>query len=116
MAQVASKTCEMCVSGLGYHYCEQCDQLFCDGCRTSHLRTTMTKNHTFTSRSSSYMYLEVKQYCKGHNEQLLYYCRDCNTPTCQVCTIENHKTHDFFKPKNSTEAYKANIGKEIEMK
>ncbi|XP_063416419.1 uncharacterized protein LOC134698059 [Mytilus trossulus] len=31
MAQAASKTCEICVSGPGHNYCEQCDQLFCDG-------------------------------------------------------------------------------------
>lgn len=52
MAQVASKTCEICVSSPGHNYCKECEQLFCDGCKISHLRTKMTKNHSFVKEGS----------------------------------------------------------------
>ncbi|CAC5385685.1 unnamed protein product [Mytilus coruscus] len=47
MAQAAASTCEICTAGPGEHYCQQCDQLFCGGCKSPHLRTKSCKNHTF---------------------------------------------------------------------
>lgn len=41
MAQVAISTCDICVGGPGDNYCEQRQQLFCDGCKISHLRTSI---------------------------------------------------------------------------
>ncbi|CAC5423989.1 unnamed protein product [Mytilus coruscus] len=114
MAQAASKTCEICVSGPGHNYCEQCDQLFCDGCKISHLRTKMTKNHTFLSDPN--INPEVKQYCKEHDENFIYYCTECSTPICKICVIKKHKSHDFAEIKESTEGIKAEVKMVIDMK
>ena len=114
MAQAASKTCEICVSGPGHNYCEQCDQLFCDGCKISHLRTKMSKNHTFLSGPN--INPEVKLYCKEHDENFIYYCKECNMPICKICVIKKHKSHDFAEIKESTEGIKAEVKKGLDMK
>ncbi|XP_076072153.1 E3 ubiquitin-protein ligase TRIM71-like isoform X2 [Mytilus galloprovincialis] len=114
MAQAASKTCEICVSGPGHNYCEQCDQLFCDGCKISHLRTKMTKNHTFLGGPN--INPEVKQYCKEHDENFIYYCMECNSPICKICVIKKHKSHDFAEIKESTEGIKNEVKMVIDMK
>ncbi|XP_076072138.1 tripartite motif-containing protein 46-like [Mytilus galloprovincialis] len=114
MAQAASKTCEICVSGPGHNYCEQCDQLFCDGCKISHLRTKMSKNHTFLSGPN--INPDVKLYCKEHDENFIYYCMECSTPVCKICAIKKHKSHDFAEIKESTEGIKAEVKIVIDMK
>ncbi|XP_076072154.1 transcription intermediary factor 1-beta-like [Mytilus galloprovincialis] len=114
MAQAASKTCEICVSGPGHNYCEQCEQLFCDGCKISHLRTKMTKNHTFVSGPN--INPEVKLYCKEHDENFIYYCMECSTPVCKICAIKKHKSHDFAEIKESTEGIKAEVKTVIDTK
>ncbi|CAC5401395.1 unnamed protein product [Mytilus coruscus] len=114
MAQSASKTCEICVCSPGHNYCEQCDQLFCDGCKVSHLRSKIATNHTFLSGPS--VIPEVKQYCKEHNESFIYYCMECDMPICKICVIKNHKSHNFAEIKESTEEIKAEVKEVIEMK
>ncbi|XP_052076385.1 E3 ubiquitin-protein ligase TRIM9-like [Mytilus californianus] len=114
MAQAASKTCEICVSGPGHNYCEQCDQVFCDGCKISHLRTKISKKHTFLSGPN--INPEVKQYCKEHDENFIYYCMECNTPICKICVIKKHKSHDFAEIKESTERIKDEVKKVIDTK
>ncbi|CAC5420488.1 unnamed protein product [Mytilus coruscus] len=113
MAQAASKTCEICVSSPGHNYCEQCDQLFCDGCKISHLRTKMTKNHTFLSGPNTNP--QVKQFCKEHDENFIYYCMECNMPICKICVIKKHKSHDFAEIKESTDGIKDEVKKVIGM-
>ncbi|XP_052075947.1 E3 ubiquitin-protein ligase TRIM33-like [Mytilus californianus] len=114
MAQAASKTCEICVSSPGHNYCEECDQLFCDGCKISHLRTKMTKNHTFLSGPN--INPEVKLYCKEHDENFIYYCIECDTPVCKICAIKNHKKHDLSEIKESLEGINAEVKTDIETK
>ncbi|XP_071124320.1 E3 ubiquitin-protein ligase TRIM9-like [Mytilus edulis] len=114
MAQAASKTCEICMSSPGHNYCEQCDQMFCDGCKISHLRTKMTKNHTFLSGPN--INPEVKLYCKEHDENFIYYCMECNTSICKICVVKKHKYHDFAEIKESTEGIKAEVKMVIDNK
>ncbi|XP_076072137.1 uncharacterized protein LOC143043841 [Mytilus galloprovincialis] len=114
MAQAASKTCEICVSGPGHNYCEQCDQLFCGGCKISHLRTKMSKNHTFLSGPN--INPEVKLYCKEHDENFIYYCMECSLPVCKICAIKNHKKHDLSEIKEYLESVNAEVNKDIETK
>ncbi|XP_076072140.1 tripartite motif-containing protein 46-like [Mytilus galloprovincialis] len=114
MAQAASKTCEICVSGPGHNYCEQCDQLFCDGCKISHLRAKISKNHTFLSGPN--INPEVKLYCKEHDENFIYYCMECSTSVCKICAIKKHKSHDVAEIRKSTEGIKNEVKMVIDMK
>ncbi|XP_063413882.1 E3 ubiquitin-protein ligase TRIM9-like [Mytilus trossulus] len=99
MAQAASKSCEICVSGPGRHFCQQCDQLFCDGCKTSHLRTKISKTHSFIGASN--LILEDKSFCSEHDEPFIYHCLDCNTAVCQVCAVKKHNRHNMSEIKES---------------
>lgn len=114
MAQAASKTCEICVCSPGHNYCEQCDQLFCDGCKVSHMRSKMAMNHTFLSGNN--VTPQVKQYCKEHNESFIYYCKECDVPICKICVIQNHKSHDFAEIKESTEGVNEEVKEAIDTK
>ncbi|XP_063416417.1 transcription intermediary factor 1-beta-like [Mytilus trossulus] len=98
----------------GHNYCEQCDQLFCDGCKISHLRTKMSKDHTFLSGPN--INPEVKQYCKEHDETFIYYCKECDSPICKICVIKKHKLHDFAEIKETTDGIKAEVKKGMDMK
>ncbi|CAC5408684.1 unnamed protein product [Mytilus coruscus] len=95
MAQVSSFNCEICASGPGYYYCNQCDLMFCDGCKLSHLRTKITKNHKFLSYPN--INPEGKQYCKEHYENCIFYCIECNTSICKRCAITKHSSHDLVE-------------------
>ncbi|CAC5378306.1 unnamed protein product [Mytilus coruscus] len=114
MAQVAISTCDICVGGPGDNYCEQCQQLFCDGCKISHLRTLMSKNHTFKSGPNNKP--DVKQNCKEPDENFIYYCMEYDTPVCKICAIKNHKTHELSKIKESTKAITSAVKNNIETK
>ncbi|XP_063436120.1 E3 ubiquitin-protein ligase TRIM71-like [Mytilus trossulus] len=94
-AQAASKTCEICVSASGSHYCLECEQYFCDNCKGFHKRQSVTKNHQF--QSSSDVIPEVKSKCKDHNEDVSFVCNTCNTAVCSSCVTGSHLGHAFSK-------------------
>lgn len=53
MAQVASKVCDICEGGHGKYNCQECNQLFCENCKRSHTRASISKNHTFRTVSNT---------------------------------------------------------------
>ncbi|XP_063436155.1 E3 ubiquitin-protein ligase TRIM71-like [Mytilus trossulus] len=95
MAQAASKTCDICVSASGSHYCLECGQYFCDNCKGFHKRQSVTKNHQF--QSSSDVIPEVKSKCKDHNEDVSFVCNTCNVAVCTSCVTGSHLGHAFSK-------------------
>ncbi|VDI04745.1 Hypothetical predicted protein [Mytilus galloprovincialis] len=103
MAQAASKSCEICVSSPGRHFCQQCDQLFCDCCKTSHLRTKISKTHSFVGASN--LNLEDKLFCSEHDERFIFYCIDCNMAACQVKTLGN----DIQQLEQGTRGYRSDV-------
>ncbi|CAC5355088.1 unnamed protein product [Mytilus coruscus] len=95
MAQAASKTCEICVSAYGSQYCLECEQYFCENCKTFHKRQKVTKNHQF--QSSSDIIPEGKSKCKEHNEDVNFVCKTCNLAVCSSCVTGSHTGHAFSK-------------------
>ncbi|CAG2250842.1 unnamed protein product [Mytilus edulis] len=73
MAQFASKTCDICVSAYGSHYCLDC--------RTSSLDIIP----------------EGKSKCREHNEEVSFVCKTCNLVVCSSCVTGNHTGHAFSK-------------------
>ncbi|CAG2209944.1 unnamed protein product [Mytilus edulis] len=114
MAQAAASTCEICTAGPGEHYCQQCDQLFCGSCKLSHLRTKISKNHTFLSGPS--INKEEKLFCTEHEEMFLFYCDDCDTPVCRICSVEKHSRHLMTDLTKSAEKLRFEVVKNIEAK
>ncbi|VDI40867.1 Hypothetical predicted protein [Mytilus galloprovincialis] len=94
MAQVACKSCDICDGGPGRHFCQQCDQLFCENCKTSHLRTKISKNHIFSSGLN--INQEKKTFCSDHNESFIFRCIDCDTAVCQICAVKKHNRHNML--------------------
>ncbi|XP_071140985.1 E3 ubiquitin-protein ligase TRIM71-like [Mytilus edulis] len=95
MAQAASKTCEICVSASGSHYCLECEQYFCENCKGFHKRQRGTKNHQF--QSSSDVIPEGKSKCKDHNEDVSFVCNTCNIAVYSSCVTGSHSGHAFSK-------------------
>ena len=100
MAQAGNKTCEMCIRALGLHYCIQCDQVFCDDCKKSHLRSRISRNHTFVGGSN----IKTQQKtggCTDHNEDFIYLCEKCDQLICRLCLTKAHKKHAVVDIKDS---------------
>ncbi|CAG2212844.1 unnamed protein product [Mytilus edulis] len=114
MAQAAASICEICTAGPGEHYCQQCDQLFCGSCKLSHLRMKISKNHTFLSGPN--INKEEKPYCTEHEEMFLFYCSDCDTPVCRICSVDNHSRHLMTDLTKSTEKLRSELVENIESK
>lgn len=91
MAQAASKTCDICERASRSHYCLECEQYFCENCKTIHKSQSISKNHLFQSSS------DLISKCKDHNEGLSFFCNTCNLSVCRSCLTANHKKHEFSK-------------------
>ncbi|CAC5405739.1 unnamed protein product [Mytilus coruscus] len=114
MAQYANSTCEICIGGPGEHFCRQCDQDFCGNCKLSHLRTKISKNHTFVSGTN--IIKEEKPLCMEHKKSFLFYCDECDTPACRICSVEKHSRHLMVDLTKSTEKLRSELSKSIESK
>ncbi|XP_052078067.1 transcription intermediary factor 1-alpha-like isoform X3 [Mytilus californianus] len=114
MAQSASKSCDICMSGPGRNYCEQCDQWMCENCKTLHLRSKMCRNHTILSGSN--INPEEKLFCKEHYENFIFYCIDCDMPICKICSVKKHKKHDMSEINESSQELQAEVKRVIDSK
>ena len=114
MAQMASKTCDICVSASGRYLCQQCDQLFCQNCKVGHLRSNITKNHTFGSGDN--IRKHVKLNCQQHNELFIYQCLQCDTQVCRICVVKNHNGHKVSDLAGYSEKLRIDVNEIIETK
>ena len=111
MAQAASKSCEICIGAPGLHYCTQCDQLFCDGCKTLHQRTKSTQNHTFLCGLN--INPEEKLLCQEHSNDFMFNCVQCDGPVCQTCVVSTHSGHKMVSISDSVGTIKDDITKQL---
>ncbi|VDI09243.1 Hypothetical predicted protein [Mytilus galloprovincialis] len=95
MAQAASKTCEVCVSAPGSHYCIDCEEYYCENCKMLHNRQKLSRNHQFQKASN--LIPKGKSKCRKHKGELNLICNTCNVPVCTSCVTGNHKGHTFSK-------------------
>lgn len=93
MAQVASKTCDICTSAPERHFCIECEQHFCDNCKGLHTRQKATRQHTFQESSKTKMTKKRKYMCLEHEEDCIFICDDCNVPICSRCMEEKEGKH-----------------------
>ena len=114
MAQAANKTCEICMRAPGLHYCTQCEQVFCDDCRLSHLRSKISRSHIFLSGTN--INTEKKVGCTDHGEDFIYLCEDCDQLICRLCVTKAHKKHAVVDIKDSNKEMQTEISKYLDSK
>lgn len=112
MAQAASDACEICEGGTSHHYCQECDQMFCDNCKNSHLRIKTTKNHTFLNERI--VNQKEKPFCSEHDEPFIFNCVDCDTVVCQICAVKKHNRHNMSGLKDSVLKLKGQLEHVVE--
>lgn len=112
MAQAASKYCEICASGPGRHYCQQCQQFFCNNCKASHLRTKISKHHLFSGGPS--INPAEKLSCSEHDEPFIFYCIDCDSVVCKRCVVKRHNRHNMSEINESVLKLKAKLAQDVE--
>lgn len=81
----------------GRHYCQQCDQLFCVSCKTSHLRTKISKNQTFVCGKN--INQDEKPICSEHDEPFIFHCNDCDKAVSQA-ELKNTEITEVPKDKS----------------
>ena len=114
MAQAANKTCEICMRAPCLHYCTQCDQVFCDDCKLSHLRSKISRSHIFLSGTN--INTEKKVGCTDHGEDFIYLCEDCDQLICRLCVTKAHKKHAVVDIKDSNKEMQSEISKYLDSK
>ncbi|KAJ8311009.1 hypothetical protein KUTeg_011454 [Tegillarca granosa] len=97
----ADQKCELRETNNIMFQCINCDELMCETCKKSHLKSKAFKNNKTTCLISPEMY-KIKQTgtkCQSHPEEdLLMYCKTCNFPICRECvTIDVHLNHSMLK-------------------
>ncbi|XP_076071404.1 E3 ubiquitin-protein ligase TRIM45-like isoform X1 [Mytilus galloprovincialis] len=114
MAQSASKSCDICMSGQGRNLCKLCNQWMCENCKTLHLRSKISRNHTFIN--GSHISPENKLFCKEHDENIIFYCVDCDMPICKICVVKKHKKHDMSEINESTQKLQVEVKKFMDLR
>ncbi|XP_063414849.1 putative uncharacterized protein DDB_G0294196 [Mytilus trossulus] len=114
MAQFAFKSCDICMSGPGKSCCKQCNQWLCDYCKTLHLRSKISRNHTFFSGES--INPDDNLSCREHEENFIFYCIDCEIPICKMCIVNKHKKHDTSEINESIQGLQAEVKQVTESK
>jgi hypothetical protein len=112
MAQADNNTCEICMSEPGLHFCKQCDKVFCDDCKMSHLGAN--RNHIFLSGPN--INTEKKVGCTDHGEDFIYLCENCDKLICRLCVTKAHKAHALLDIKDSNKEVQTEISKYLDSK
>lgn len=77
-------------------HCIECNQDFCRGCIKSHGGITATREHHLMNIDKDNPSGTVLRdlYCKIHSEENLnYFCVECQHLICKHCNLTAHKTH-----------------------
>lgn len=114
MAQAASKTCEICENDPGSHYCLQCEQYFCEKCKSFHNKQNISKDHMFQSGWDVIPAGKLK--CKEHKEDFSFLCKTCNVPVCSSCVTDKHNGHKLSKIFDSNSELKEKNDQELRQK
>lgn len=115
MAQAANTNCEICMRAVSLHYCTQCNQLFCDDCKVSHLRSKSSKNHVFTT-GPNINTEKTEDRCTDHNKDFNKICEDCNQLICSVCVNKAHNKHDLVNIEDANKKVQTEISNNLESK
>jgi hypothetical protein len=71
--------------------CVECQKSMCRTCVVQHQQMKITSNHSIYELD-----IEKDIMCKQHpNEQVRFYCEQCEVCVCVPCTFTDHRDHDL---------------------
>ncbi|XP_067680977.1 E3 ubiquitin-protein ligase TRIM56-like [Haliotis asinina] len=72
-------------------FCQHCDVELCDRCVKMHASLPATSNHVIADLDGAVKATRHRRpRCREHNEDLDFYCRDCNEAICLRCCTTYH--------------------------
>ena len=98
-------------------YCFDCNTFLCEKCASAHSKSKLFKGHhvkeigKFES-SDVQDYARKSSVCKKHNDELRFYCENCNVCICRDCAILEHrddKSHNIVSLEQGFENKKSDI-------
>ena len=103
-------------------YCFQCCIFYCQVCATAHNIMRSNKDHRvlalkdFQDKDYEHV-LKRPVFCpkQGHTEEeLKFFCKDCETAVCQTCVTLGHKSHTMNLIQEEAETQKIQIKSMVE--
>jgi len=119
-SQVKCGNCEKKSSETSY--CFQCCIFYCQACVTAHDIMRRNKDHRVLAlkdfQDKDYEdVLKRPVFCpkQGHaEEELKFFCKDCETAVCQTCVTLGHKTHTMNLMQEEAETQKIQMKSMVE--
>ena len=97
--------CELCKNSKDQAeaFCRQCARFICRECVDLHKKITTFDSHEVASledlKNGRAKPIPVKEpptkKCFVHEEPLIIYCYDCDSPICRDCIVKDHREHNF---------------------
>lgn len=87
--------------------CIECDLVLCGSCIADHKRSCETVDHRIINMkedSDDRQSLDTYSltFCRYHTRNVIkYFCNTCDEAVCRVCTILEHREHQFVYPKEA---------------
>ena len=115
--------CEACTEsgGKAEAFCRQCARFVCNECIRLHQRMKPLDTHEITSlddlkhgRAKPIVPSEPStRKCLAHEEPLIIYCFDCDSLICHLCTVKDHRDHNFEFCKKAAASSKEKLLEEL---
>ena len=109
-----SRKCKFCAvnepADVASSRCVDCNKDICTSCVAEHRRAHSTLDHRIIaldeSREAQESGQELDKYnlsfCKFHTRNMIkYFCNTCEEAICRVCTILEHREHEYVFPKEA---------------
>nr|XP_055075334.1 E3 ubiquitin-protein ligase TRIM39-like [Misgurnus anguillicaudatus] len=85
--------------------CLVCQSSYCETHLEPHMRVTGLQKHKLIDPVNN-----LQDYiCQKHERPLELFCRDDQTCVCLICTVTDHKNHDFVSVKDESEEKKIEL-------
>lgn len=90
--------CDICnnrhVTNNAISWCPECDENYCEKCKSHHDVAKATKKHEMISIENALRIQkcvqDIKINCTEHDERFVYFCRDHDLPCCIECLNDRH--------------------------
>ena len=81
------------------HYCKTCRENLCSNCKTKHLQSETTNDHSVVEYADKLLPGNAPDpLCNDHNEQeCIYWCDTCGNAACVDCPTSTHRGHTLSK-------------------